>query len=111
MSLRALKAKVSEQRERQLSTLNVVTAGAESYTRIDGVNVIALGHLFAGLASHASSPGSAASTASVAAPPSEAGRWPRACLRHLGQPGGIPRARETQSADPADRPGSTRRSR
>jgi predicted AAA+ superfamily ATPase len=47
-SLRALKAKVSEQRERQLSTLNVVTAGAESYTRPDGVNVIALGHLFAG---------------------------------------------------------------
>ena len=46
-SLRALKAKVSEQRERQLSTLNVVTAGAESYTRPDGVNVIALGHLFA----------------------------------------------------------------
>ncbi|WP_280525921.1 DUF4143 domain-containing protein [Propioniciclava tarda] len=47
-SLRALKAKVSEQRARQLSTLNVVTAGAESYTRPDGVNAIALGHLFAG---------------------------------------------------------------
>ena len=47
-SLRALKAKVSEQRARQLSTLNVVTAGAESFTRPDGVNVIALGHLFAG---------------------------------------------------------------
>jgi len=38
---------ISEQRARQLSTLNVVTAGAESYTRPDGVNVIALGHLFA----------------------------------------------------------------
>lgn len=47
-SLRALKAKVSEKRARQLSTLNVVTAGAESYTRPDGVNVIALGHLHAG---------------------------------------------------------------
>lgn len=42
---RALKAKVSEQRARQLVTLNVVTAGAKSYTRPDGVNVIALGHL------------------------------------------------------------------
>lgn len=37
-SLRALKARVSEQRARQLSTLNVVTAGAESYTRPDGVS-------------------------------------------------------------------------
>lgn len=46
-SLRALRAKVSEQRARQLCTLNVVTAGAESYIRSDGVNVIALGHLFA----------------------------------------------------------------
>ena len=53
-SLRALRAKVSEQRARQLSTLNVVTAGAESYTRPDGVNVIALGHLFAGQESSAS---------------------------------------------------------
>lgn len=47
-SLRALKAKVSVGRAGQLRTLNVVTAGAESYTRPDGVNVIALGHLFAG---------------------------------------------------------------
>jgi hypothetical protein len=46
-NLRALKTKVSEQLARQLCTLNVVTAGAESYTRPDGVNVIALGHLFA----------------------------------------------------------------
>jgi predicted AAA+ superfamily ATPase len=47
-SLRALKAKVSEQRARRLSTLNVITAGTESHTRPDGVNVIALGHLHAG---------------------------------------------------------------
>lgn len=43
-----LKAKVSEQRASQLRSLNVVTAGAESYTRPDNVNVIALGHLFLG---------------------------------------------------------------
>lgn len=43
-----MKAKVSDQRARQLSTLNVVAARAESYTRPDGVNVIALGHVFAG---------------------------------------------------------------
>jgi predicted AAA+ superfamily ATPase len=48
-SLQALKAKVSEQRARQLSTLNVITAGTESHTRPDGVNVIALGHLHAGI--------------------------------------------------------------
>ncbi len=66
-SLRALKAKVSEQRARQLSTLNVVTAGAESYTRPDGVNVIALGHLFAGQES------STATTAGRAQSPSASG--------------------------------------
>ena len=49
-SLLKLKAKVSQQRAAQLGTLNVVTAGAESYTRRDGVNVIALGHLDAGSA-------------------------------------------------------------
>jgi hypothetical protein len=33
--------------------LNVVTAGAESHTRPDAVNVIALGRLFAGPARYA----------------------------------------------------------
>ena len=47
-SLRALRSKFSEPRARRLSTLNVVTAGAESYTRLDGVSVIALGRLVAG---------------------------------------------------------------
>ncbi|WP_264292439.1 hypothetical protein [Tessaracoccus defluvii] len=36
------------QRARDLATLNVLTAGAESFTRPDGVNIIALGHLHAG---------------------------------------------------------------
>ncbi|HWK26112.1 MAG TPA: DUF4143 domain-containing protein [Solirubrobacter sp.] len=44
-SLHKLKAKVSPQRAAQLATLNVLTAGAESYTRADGVNVVSLGHL------------------------------------------------------------------
>lgn len=44
-SLRSLAAKVSEQRVGQLASLNVLTAGTTSYTREDGVNVIALGHL------------------------------------------------------------------
>lgn len=44
-NLRALKAKVSPARASQLATLNVVTAGTESYPRPDGVNVIPLGHL------------------------------------------------------------------
>ncbi len=47
-NLLKLRAKVSLQRAAQLGTLNVLTAGAESYTRPDGVNVIALGHLDAG---------------------------------------------------------------
>ena len=47
-SLKQLSAKVSVQRARDLATLNVLTAGAESFTRPDGVNVIALGHLHAG---------------------------------------------------------------
>ena len=44
-NLRSLAAKVSEQRADQLASLNVLTAGTASYTREDGVNVIALGHL------------------------------------------------------------------
>ncbi|MDR1213830.1 MAG: DUF4143 domain-containing protein [Propionibacteriaceae bacterium] len=47
MNLRKLVAKVSEQRTRRLCSLNVLTAGHESYTRPDSVNVIALGHLSA----------------------------------------------------------------
>ena len=44
-SLAALAKKVAPQRREQLTTLNVLTAGTVSYTRPDGVNVIALGHL------------------------------------------------------------------
>lgn len=44
-NLRSLAAKVSEKRSGQLASLNVLTAGTTSYTRPDGVNVVALGHL------------------------------------------------------------------
>ena len=44
-NLTALAAKVSEKRSGQLASLNILTAGATSYTRPDGINVVALGHL------------------------------------------------------------------
>ncbi|MGQ0464771.1 MAG: ATP-binding protein [Sporichthyaceae bacterium] len=44
-SLRKLRGKVAESRAVQLRSLNVLTAGELSYTRPDGVNVLALGHL------------------------------------------------------------------
>ena len=44
-SLKALRAKVSEDRQRELRTLTVLTAGTTSYRRDDGVDVVALGHL------------------------------------------------------------------
>lgn len=44
-SLRKLLTKVTENRAASVASLNVVTAGSTSYTRPDGVNVIALGHL------------------------------------------------------------------
>lgn len=44
-NLAKLSGKVSEKRSSQLSSLNVLTAGNTSYTRPDGVNVVALGHL------------------------------------------------------------------
>ena len=44
-NLAKLAGKVSPQRAAQLRSLNVVTAGTTSYTRPDGVNVVALGHL------------------------------------------------------------------
>lgn len=43
--LASLKGKVSEKRSEQLVSLNILTAGNTSYTRPDGVNVVALGHL------------------------------------------------------------------
>jgi predicted AAA+ superfamily ATPase len=46
-NLRRLAGKVSAQRADQLCSLNVLTAGNESYTRPDQINVIALGHLSA----------------------------------------------------------------
>lgn len=44
-NLKKLRDKLAEQRQRDLMSLNVVTAGNTSYSRDDGVNVIALGHL------------------------------------------------------------------
>jgi len=44
-NLLKLKNKVSAQRQQDLMSLNIVTAGNTSYSREDGVNVIALGHL------------------------------------------------------------------
>lgn len=44
-NLQQLAGKVSEQRRRELASLNVITAGQASYQRTDGVNVIALSHL------------------------------------------------------------------
>jgi uncharacterized protein len=44
-NLTALAAKVSEKRADQLASLNIITAGNTSYTRPDGINVVALGHL------------------------------------------------------------------
>jgi predicted AAA+ superfamily ATPase len=44
-SLAALAAKVSDASRAQLSALVVLTAGATSYTRPDGVHVVSLGHL------------------------------------------------------------------
>jgi predicted AAA+ superfamily ATPase len=43
-----LRNRLTRQRIATLSSFNVVTAGKESYTREDGVNVIALGHMFSG---------------------------------------------------------------
>lgn len=43
--LKALRAKVSDQRQHDLAALVVLTAGATSYVRPDGVNVVAIGHL------------------------------------------------------------------
>lgn len=50
-NLKKLREKVSRQRVDQLRSLNIITAGNLSFTRADGVNVVALGHL--GLASSA----------------------------------------------------------
>jgi len=44
-ALQALAAKVTDQRRERLISLSVITAGNLSYTRPDGVNVVALGHL------------------------------------------------------------------
>lgn len=44
-NLLALQRKVSEKREKQLQSLVILTAGEMSYTRPDGVHVVALGHL------------------------------------------------------------------
>lgn len=45
INLLKLKAKVSEQRAKQLRALVILTAGHMGYTRDDGVHVVSLGHL------------------------------------------------------------------
>ncbi|MDR0843461.1 MAG: DUF4143 domain-containing protein [Acidobacteriota bacterium] len=45
VNLKKLLDKLAEQRRQDCVSLNVITAGNTSYTREDGVNVIALGHL------------------------------------------------------------------
>jgi predicted AAA+ superfamily ATPase len=47
-SLRKLLTRLSPEKSAQCQSLNVITAGNLSYTRKDGINVIALGHLAAG---------------------------------------------------------------
>lgn len=44
-NLKKLAGKVSDARRAQLKSLTVLTAGNVSYTRPDGINVVALGHL------------------------------------------------------------------
>jgi predicted AAA+ superfamily ATPase len=46
ISLKKLKTKLTEQKQTDLKSLNVITAGDQSYTHPSGVNVIALSHLF-----------------------------------------------------------------
>lgn len=46
-NLTKLRGKVSARRAEQLRSLNVITAGNASFTRPDGINVVALGHLAA----------------------------------------------------------------
>jgi predicted AAA+ superfamily ATPase len=44
-NLLALQKKLTESRQKEMMSLNVLTAGNVSYTRPDGVNVISLGHI------------------------------------------------------------------
>ncbi|QIM15668.1 ATP-binding protein [Leucobacter insecticola] len=44
-NLKKLKSKVASNRQRELGSLTVLTAGNTSYAREDGVNVVSLGHL------------------------------------------------------------------
>ncbi|MDR3329819.1 MAG: DUF4143 domain-containing protein [Mycoplasmataceae bacterium] len=46
INLHLLKKRLNEKQLDKLISLNVITAGNVSYTRPDGINVIALGHLF-----------------------------------------------------------------
>jgi predicted AAA+ superfamily ATPase len=45
ISLKKLYGKLSRSKQQDMASLNILTAGPLSYTRPDGVNVIALGHL------------------------------------------------------------------
>jgi len=44
-SLFALTKKLSDSKQKEMTSLNILTAGSVSYTRPDGVNVISLGHI------------------------------------------------------------------
>jgi hypothetical protein len=44
-NLKALYAKLSDAKQKDMRSLNVLTAGSVSYKRDDGVNVVSLGHL------------------------------------------------------------------
>jgi predicted AAA+ superfamily ATPase len=41
-----LKRRLTERKLKDLSSCNIITAGENSYTRPDGINIIALGHLY-----------------------------------------------------------------
>ena len=46
-NLQKLRNRLAPEKAAQCTSLNVIIAGNQSYTRKDGVNVIALGHLYA----------------------------------------------------------------
>jgi predicted AAA+ superfamily ATPase len=51
-----LKNRLTEKRLAELISCNIITAGENSYTRADGIHIIALGHLFSPMNEAAQSP-------------------------------------------------------
>ncbi|MDR1136602.1 MAG: hypothetical protein LBL49_10605 [Clostridiales Family XIII bacterium] len=45
-NFKRLKNRLTERRRSDLISCNIITAGENSYTRSDGVHIVALGHLF-----------------------------------------------------------------